>query len=226
MSKRRRGEDTKERVLEVACKVFAEKGYRDTTHAEICRVAGTNVASINYYFASKESLYRAVFEHLSRKVEGLYPLDGGLPESTPPEKRLYAFIHAHLRRIFDPELLGDLHRIRMAEMFDPTGVLEELLVEQLARDREYVQKCLRELLGPEASKRDVVWCEMSIVGQCFLGPPGLTDKGPRHIFGLQSTEVDLLAEHIFRFSIAGVKAIRRKSKTDSKLERNKTGNKP
>lgn len=223
MDNRRRGEDTKERVLEEACKVFAEKGYRDATHAEICRRAGTNVAAINYYFASKESLYRAVFDHLTRKVERLYPLDGGLPTTSPPEKRLHAFIRAHLSRMFDPELLGDPHRIRMAELFDPTGLLDELMARQLARDREHVQRILRELLGPEASQRDVEWCELSIVGQCFMAAPGPRDKDHRVIFGLDAAEVDRLAEHILRFSLAGIKAIRRKSKKHLKQEHKSAG---
>jgi AcrR family transcriptional regulator len=207
----RRGEGTKEKILDEACKVFAEKGYRDATHAEICRRAGTNVAAINYYFSSKESLYQAVFERLTQKVDRLYPLDGGLPASAPPEKRLHAFIHGHLSRMFDPDRLGGLHRIRMAEMFDPTGLLEELLAGQLARDREQVQSILRELLGPERSQRDVEWCELSIVGQCFMAAPGPRDKGPRSIFRLGAGEVDRLAEHILHFSLAGVKAVRRKA---------------
>ncbi|HPO13921.1 MAG TPA: CerR family C-terminal domain-containing protein [Candidatus Hydrogenedentes bacterium] len=224
MKDRRRGEDTKERVLEEACKVFAEKGYRDATHAEICRRAGTNVAAINYYFASKESLYRAVFAHLTQKVERLYPLDGGFPVDAPPETRLHAFIHAHLSRMFDPVLLGDLHRIRMAEMFDPTGLLEDLLASQLSHDREIVQKILRALLGPEASQRDVDWCEMSIVAQCFIGAPGPPHKGPRDIFGLHAAEVDRLAGHILKFSLAGVTAIRQKSNDVKKREHNTIGN--
>jgi AcrR family transcriptional regulator len=210
MNDRRRGEGTKEKILEAACKVFAEKGYRDATHAEICRRAGVNVAAVNYYFASKENLYRSVFEHLTQKVERLYPLDGGLPGTSSPERRLHAFIHAHLSRVFDPELLGDLHRIHMAELFDPTGLLEELLGRQLARYREHVQRILRELLGPEVSQRDVEWCEMSIVAQCFIGAPGPPGKGPRDIFKLEAAGVDRLADHILRFSLAGVKAIRRK----------------
>jgi len=224
MNDRRRGEGTKVRVLAEACKVFAEKGYRDATHADICRRAQTNAAAVNYYFASKESLYRAVFEHLTQKVERLYPLDGGLSAMCPPEKRLHAFIHAHLSRMFDPEHLGDLHRIRMAEMFDPTGLLEELLARQLSRDREHVQEILRELLGPERSQRDIEWCEMSIVGQCFVAAPGPRDKGPRVIFGLEAAEVDRLAEHILRFSLAGVKAIRRRSKEHLESEHKRIGN--
>ena len=125
MSERRRGQETKDRILEEACKVFAEKGYRDATHAEICRRAGTNVAAVNYYFESKEALYRAAFEHLARKADTLYPLDGDLPPTAAPEERLRAFIHAHLSRMFDPKRLGHLHRIRMAEMFDSTGLLTQ-----------------------------------------------------------------------------------------------------
>lgn len=207
MGERRRGQETKERVLEEACKVFAEKGYRDATHAEICRRARTNVAAINYYFESKEALYRATFEHLAEKAETLYPLSGGLPPTAAPEKRLQAFIHAHLSRMFDRECLGYLHRIRMAEMFDPTGLLAEPLERRLAQDRRHVLSILRELLGPDASQRDLEWCEMSIVGQCFMGAPGPNDEGPRAIFGLEAKDVDRLAQHILLFSLAGVQAV-------------------
>lgn len=223
MNERRRGEDTKDRILEEACKVFAEKGYRDATHAEICSRAGSNVASINYYFGSKENLYRAVFDHLRQEVERLCPLDGNLPATASTEKRLEAFIRGHLSRIYNPELMGDLHRIRMAEMFDSTGLLDELLQRQLAKDREQVQAILRELLGPGASQRDIEWCEMSIVGQCFLGGPGPSDKGPRALFGLSADEVGHLTDHILRFSLAGIKAIRRKAQSDG--ERKESGKK-
>lgn len=209
---RRRGKDTKEKLLEEACKVFAEKGYRDATHAEICRRAGANVAAINYYFTSKEALYQAVFEHLTEQVNTLYPLDGGLSITAAPEKRLHAFVHGLLRRMFDPEGLGGLHRIRMKERFEPTGIIEELLARQLARDRECILRVLRELLGPEARQKDVEWCEMSVIGQCFISAPGPGDgtKGPRVIFGLTAAETDRLANHITTFSLAGVEAIRRR----------------
>jgi AcrR family transcriptional regulator len=219
MRTRRRGEDTKLKVLDEACKVFAEKGYRDATHAEICGRAGANAAAVNYYFGSKEGLYRAVFERLEDQVERMYPLDGGLPETASPEKRLHAFIHGHLSRMYDPELMGDLHRIRMAEMFDPTGLLDDLLEANLAKHRRVIQRVAREFLGPKASQRDVDWCEMSVVGQCFIGGPGPVgkmppDKGPRALFGLNASEVDVLADHIHRFSLAGIKAIARKLESD------------
>ncbi|MBN2311173.1 MAG: CerR family C-terminal domain-containing protein [Candidatus Hydrogenedentes bacterium] len=211
MSKRRRGEATKERLLDEACKVFAEKGYRDATHAEICRRAQVNAAAVNYYFVSKEALYQAAFEHLAQQADALYPLDGGLTPAAAPEERLRAFIRAHLGRMFDPERLDYLHRIRMAEMFDPTGLLAEPLARQLAQDRDHILRILRELLGPQATQREVEWCEMSVMSQCFVAAPGPGDGGPRALFKLDASTADDLAEHIMAFSLPGIAEIRRRS---------------
>jgi hypothetical protein len=95
----------------------------------------------------------------------------------------------------------------MAEMFDPTGLLEEPLGRRLAQDREHILRILREILGPQVPQKDVEWCELSIVGQCLMAAPGPRDQGPRVIFGLDATEVDRLAEHILMFSLAGIEAI-------------------
>lgn len=220
MSGQSRGHETRQRILEEACKVFGEKGYRDATHAEICQRAGANVAAINYYFGTKEALYRAAFTHLNEKADLLYPLDGGLSTDTPPEQRLHAFIEAFLRRFFDPERLGHLHRIHMAEMFDSTGLLEELSEERLARNRGYILGILRQLLGPQASQRDLHWCEMSIISQCMVPPNREPNhKGPRTIFGLVASEVDRLAEHIFAFSLAGIRAIGQRTQEETEAVR-------
>jgi TetR/AcrR family transcriptional regulator, regulator of cefoperazone and chloramphenicol sensitivity len=45
---------TRQRLLESACQIFANKGYRDTTIADISELAGTNVAAVNYHFGDKE----------------------------------------------------------------------------------------------------------------------------------------------------------------------------
>jgi len=207
MTDQRRGQATKERILEEACKVFAEKGYRDATHAEICRRATANIAAINYHFGSKESLYTQVFEYLADQVDTLYPLAPAAHPDVPVEERLRLFIDALLRRLFDPERLGCFHSIQMAEMFEPTGVLSEALERRLNRDRACLHHILQELLGPGAAQQQLLWCEMSIVSQCFMGPPGHHDRGPRVMFRINAQHVDELVEHIWRFSIAGVHAV-------------------
>ena len=224
MKKQRRGQATKERLLEAACAVFAERGYRDATHAEICQRANANAAAINYHFTSKEALYRAAFEHLVRRAEEIHPLDGDLPLEAPPGKRLRAFIHGHLSRIFSPEHMEGLHKIIMSERFDPTGLLEGPLARDLAENRKHILKILRELLGPEAPQRDEEWCEMSIVSQCLVPAHGETDEeGPRAPFKLDASSIDSLTEHILTFSLAGVEAIRRRGLANPESQHAGTG---
>jgi len=56
-----RGLDTRLRLLEAALRLFAEKGYAQTSTREVCLAAGVNAASIHYYFGDKAGLYRAVY---------------------------------------------------------------------------------------------------------------------------------------------------------------------
>ena len=60
--------DSKERLLEKAMVVFADKGYTETSTREIARVANMNISAIAYYFGGKQGLYRAVLENIVHGV--------------------------------------------------------------------------------------------------------------------------------------------------------------
>lgn len=53
---------TEERIKAAARKVFLEKGFDGTTTRDIAEAAGINGALTNYYFRSKEKLFRLIFE--------------------------------------------------------------------------------------------------------------------------------------------------------------------
>ncbi|MDD4737506.1 MAG: CerR family C-terminal domain-containing protein [Kiritimatiellae bacterium] len=57
-------EQTRERILHAAAELFAGGGLHGTGIRAICEKAGTNSASVNYYFHSKENLYIEVFRSL------------------------------------------------------------------------------------------------------------------------------------------------------------------
>ena len=63
MAKREDGKETRWRLLNAACEVFAQKGYRDAKVADICKTADANVAAVNYYFGDKVSLYEEAWRH-------------------------------------------------------------------------------------------------------------------------------------------------------------------
>lgn len=55
--------DTKDRILEVAARLFAEQGYHATGVAKILRASGVKSGSLYHFFSSKEDLLVAVMQH-------------------------------------------------------------------------------------------------------------------------------------------------------------------
>lgn len=53
---------TEEAILEVAEKLFLEKGFKLTSTTEIAKEVGCNQALIHYYFRTKANLFNTIFE--------------------------------------------------------------------------------------------------------------------------------------------------------------------
>jgi TetR/AcrR family transcriptional repressor of nem operon len=56
------GPDTRNRILEVAFRLFHEQGYHATSVATILREAGVNSGSLYHFFPSKEALLEGVLQ--------------------------------------------------------------------------------------------------------------------------------------------------------------------
>src|SRR5438034_680479 len=78
-----RSRDTRQRLLEAAGEVFAERGFRDATTQEICRRADANIAAVHYHFGDKEELYRTVIQYAEERAAESAPADvaPGAPRS-------------------------------------------------------------------------------------------------------------------------------------------------
>src|ERR1700690_2259174 len=57
-----KGEETRQRILEVALKVFGDASYQTATTRRIAEAAGVSLPTLQYYFGDKEGLYRACAE--------------------------------------------------------------------------------------------------------------------------------------------------------------------
>lgn len=53
---------TRDRIVDVAERLFAEHGYNGVSLRTITATAGVNMAAVHYYFRTKEGLLRAIFE--------------------------------------------------------------------------------------------------------------------------------------------------------------------
>lgn len=64
--------NAEQRILVAARELFASKGYAQTSTRDIAKKAEVNVALINYYFRSKENLFRTVImEHVLAFLSGI-----------------------------------------------------------------------------------------------------------------------------------------------------------
>jgi AcrR family transcriptional regulator len=203
-------------LIEAACRIFAEKGFKDATVAEICKHANTNVASVNYHFRDKETLYAEAWRYSFRKSLKKYPPEGGVSDDAPPEERLRGRILSLISKI-----LGQNHKafsIMQKELAHPTGLLKELVKEEIKPLQEKMTSLVRELLGPQASVRQVQFCRNSIMGQCFhlLMMKQGACKVHDLVYPISSDDIDSITEHIVKFSLAGIKAIREDNSSKKK----------
>ena len=199
--------DTHTRLLESACEVFAEKGYRDATIAEICEKAGANIAAVNYHFRSKENLYAEAWQHSFQQSLQAHPPDGGVSPDAPAEERFRAKIRAFLQRGLDTCNAAFL--IMHMEIANPTGLLDEVRREMIAPLQESMHALIRELLDEHASEQQVWLCGMSTIGQCIHAMARRRLKRlPSRGDLLETLPRETLGDHIAAFSLAGIREMR------------------
>jgi AcrR family transcriptional regulator len=213
---RKDAQQTRQRLLTAAARVFAEKGFWETTHAEICEKAGTNTAAVNYHFGSKENLYVEAWKHSFEESIKAHPPDGVVPLQAPVQERLYARILSLMRRIADPQT-HDIDLVRK-EMANPTGLLMEPMRKAIEPIEQGFRSIVREVLGDGASEQQVSLCHMSIMTQC-LSPmmrSRFAKTMPKAPPGGLPCNIEELARHITQFSLAGIRGIREESQKKKK----------
>jgi AcrR family transcriptional regulator len=74
----------KEEILDVATRLFAERGYEGTSMNDVAERVGMRKASLFYHFATKDSLYEAVLDRLvasmQTQLEAIYASSGSFAE--------------------------------------------------------------------------------------------------------------------------------------------------
>jgi TetR/AcrR family transcriptional regulator, regulator of cefoperazone and chloramphenicol sensitivity len=195
---------TRERIVEAAGEIFAEKGFDATTVRDICQRADANVAAVNYYFGDKQRLYvEAVVRAHRWRMER-----ARLPEwtaGTPPQQKLADFVLTFIRRVrTGPENTWHT-RLIMREMMNPREACVELVQSSIRPQFEILQGILRELLPNETSEEKLHLTAFSIVGQCLFYH--FADPVVRNLVAGEEYadyDVDKLTDHIAKFSLGAL----------------------
>ena len=69
MSMQHRGEETHQRILDVALEAFARQGYDATGVAEICERAGVTKGGFYHHFRTKQDVFLELLERWLREVD-------------------------------------------------------------------------------------------------------------------------------------------------------------
>ena len=90
------GTDSRAKLLTTAERLFARQGYAEISTRQIAAAAGLNAALINYYFGSKQALYREIFETRLEEINlGLQQISW---QPGPVKTKLNAFLNTHIER--------------------------------------------------------------------------------------------------------------------------------
>mgnify|MGYP002399476088 CR=1 FL=1 len=203
------GQSVQDRLIDVAEDLFCRHGFNETSVRDIAAAADCNVASVNYYFGGKDSLYleiwrRRLVQMRESRLSGIEKVmsAGGQPS-------LEDLLRSHAVSFFEPLIEGDRQckfiSLMAREMIDPHLPREMFVTEMVIPVMTAMSKALITICPwlNEASARVVI---LLVVGQL------IHTVCARELFeGSGSTELpqlklDDLVDHIVKFSAGGIRA--------------------
>jgi AcrR family transcriptional regulator len=193
--------ETQAVILDAAEAIFAERGKDGASVSEILARAGVkNRAAVNYYFRSKDELYRAaVYRAHQCCMNGAeFP---SWPDGTDPKLKLRGFIRTMVARMMQP-LRPSAMQLLMREMAQPTETGVAVVREYIQPIAFQLRQILLELLSPETPESQLWLVGFSIMGQCLYWRQNRAVSAllmGDEAFG--RFDVDSVASHIEDFSV-------------------------
>jgi TetR/AcrR family transcriptional regulator, regulator of cefoperazone and chloramphenicol sensitivity len=203
-----RDDDTRERLLATAVRLFAHRGFKKVTVRQICREAHANVAAVNYYFGDKLGLYRDVLQSAIDRMRATIDEARGASAGHGPEEQLRQYIFVFTRRLFT-DRSHTVHRLITREMNDPTPAIDAI-VEQGIRPRlEFLSAIVAEIIGCDPADPRVLRCVASVWAQSFAFLPNPIAERLGATSEVSPGDVEAIAQHVTEFSLAGIRQIAR-----------------
>jgi TetR/AcrR family transcriptional regulator, regulator of cefoperazone and chloramphenicol sensitivity len=210
--------DTRNRLLEAALLVFAEKGFDGAGIRDIAARAKANSAMVQYHFGGKEGLFLAVmrftFEQGTQWIQSLPPVPApgapGARDGALASLRTYirSFLAQMLNadnnfcRLASEELDRASHQLWSREMQFPRPILEPFLQESVRPFVDYLEDCLRVLCpGLDDEARLRLGFSVQALVMWVHTHMGLIRILRGAAYG--PADLDSLTEHYFRFCLGG-----------------------
>jgi AcrR family transcriptional regulator len=160
------GEQSRERLLMSAMRLFGQQGFSKTSTREIAQAAGTNVAAISYYFGDKAGLYQACFSFLCAEPgEAIAAFD-------QPHFTLRESLQGYYRQMIAPLLNNKTEadamlRLFYREMLEPTGLWAQEMENNIKPEHLALVGLLCRHLGLAEANDDVHRLAYAIPALCI-----------------------------------------------------------
>jgi len=204
--------ETRERILDAAQKLFAEKGLDATSVRDITAEADCNVASVNYHFGGKDRLYVEAFRAMlgplrDQRMAMMHELMERDPAPTL-EEYLTRFAEGFLEPLVDESLGRRFMLFVSREISDqrlPVGLfLEEFIRPLVTRAMSSLDR-----VGVPMTAEQSFYCIFSLIGQLLHAVKGQHMSAQLERIGEVPFDLSGFIEHFVRFSAAGIRACAR-----------------
>jgi TetR/AcrR family transcriptional regulator, regulator of cefoperazone and chloramphenicol sensitivity len=196
------GVEARARLLNAALRLFAEKGFANTSTRELATAAGVNIAAISYYFGDKAGLYRAAYTEPMGICSDMVFFDVSTVS-------LEEALRMMLSQIIEPMKLGDLvqlcTRLHFREMLEPTGLWAEEIDNGIRPAQVALVLVLCKHLGLAQPDDDVHRLAYSIVGlaiHLFVGRDVVQTLQPQLL--ATPAAIDIYTERLLGYALAMV----------------------
>jgi len=198
--------DTRQRLVDAAATLFADKGFQNVTVREICKASNANVAAVNYHFGDKAGLYRAVVTFAIQTMLETNELSQRAGDGLSPEEQLRSFVRVFVSRLTGEGPNAWIHRLMAREMERPTDVLDQVLQQVFKPRIEYLCGVIGLIMRLPAADPRVMRCVTSLHVQCLVAARPIP-KSIAKSLGTGPHDLEGMINHIVDFSLGGMRAI-------------------
>jgi AcrR family transcriptional regulator len=214
--------NVKDRLLDAAEELFCERGFKGTSIRDIAASAGCNIASVNYYFGSKEKLYEEVWRrHLipmrDARIESVNKVMSQAKAQPELEELLRSFAYTFVGSMVDARGASQLCRLIAREYIDshlPASMfVDEVIMPTVNSMHDALVKTC-----PDLDESKILLIIFSLVGQLvhLVNMKTMFEQGSSDV-GFPILDSNEVIDHIVKFSTAGIQAYIIKTKTRTKL---------
>ncbi len=203
------GRSVQDRLIEAAEDLFCRHGFNETSVRDIAGAADCNVASVNYYFGGKDSLYLEIWRRRLGQMRESRLASIERVMSAGEQPSLEDLLRSHAVSFFEPLIEGDRQcrfiSLMAREMIDPHLPREMFVTQMVIPVMAAMTQALTAVCPwlNEANARVVI---LLVVGQL------VHTVCARELFESSGSEdlprlkLDDLVDHIVRFSAGGIRA--------------------